>query len=101
MLKYITLKEVNMFESMKETLTSWNVKTSERAKLQHAYIVIAVALLIVAGVVGLLNRELGQNILVISIISAAMFLANAIAWSLLQSALLFRLSNLRSSSRKK
>lgn len=90
-----------MFESLKETLTTWNAKTSERAKLQHAYIAIAVVLLVVAGVVGLLNRELGQNILVVSIISAAMFLANAIAWSLLQSALLFRLPQHRNSSRKK
>jgi drug/metabolite transporter (DMT)-like permease len=90
-----------MFEPLKETLTTWNTKNGERAKLQHAYIVIAVVLLVVAGVVGLMNRELGQNILVISIISAAMFLANAIAWSLLQSALLFRLSSQRRTSVRK
>lgn len=90
-----------MFEPLKETLTTWNSKNGERAKLQHAYIAIAAVLLIAAGIVGLMNRELGQNILVISIISAAMFLANAIAWSLLQSALLFRLSQRRTSPRKK
>jgi cell division protein FtsW (lipid II flippase) len=90
-----------MFEPLKETLTTWNTKNGERAKLQHAYIVIAVVLLVVAGVVGLMNRELGQNILVISIISAAMFLANAIAWSLLQSALLFRISSQRRTSARK
>jgi len=90
-----------MFESVKEALTSWNTKYSERAKLQHAYIIIAALLLVVAGVVGLMNRELGQNILVISIISAAMFLANAIAWSLLQSALLFRLPRRNTPARKK
>lgn len=90
-----------MFEPLKETLTAWNTKNGERAKLQHAYIAIAVVLLVVAGIVGLMNRELGQNILVISIISAAMFLANAIAWSLLQSALLFRLARSKSSQRKK
>jgi cell division protein FtsW (lipid II flippase) len=95
------IKEVNMFEPIKETLISWNTKNGERAKLQHAYIVIAAALLVVAGVVGLMNRELGQNILFIAIISAAMFLANAIAWSLLQSALLFRLPATRRTTRKK
>ena len=91
-----------MFEPIKDTLIAWNTKHSERAKLQHAYIAIAAVLLVVAGVVGLMNRELGQNILVISILSAGMFLANAIAWSLLQSALLFRLpSTRRTPTRKK
>lgn len=90
-----------MFESMKETLATWNTKTSERAKLQHAYIVIAALLLVTAGIVGLLNRDLGQNILAVAIISAAMFLANAIAWSLLQSALLVRLSSIRRTTQRK
>jgi len=90
-----------MFESIKETLASWNAKTSERAKLQHAYIVIAALLLVTAGIVGLLNRDLGQNILAVAIVSAAMFLANAIAWSLLQSALLVRLSSIRRTAQRK
>jgi NADH:ubiquinone oxidoreductase subunit 6 (subunit J) len=94
-------QEVNMFESVKESLAAWNTKYSDRAKLQHAYIAISVLLLVVAGVVGLMNRELGQNILVVSIIGAAMFLANAIAWSLLQSALLFRLPRRSAPTRKK
>ncbi len=91
-----------MFESLKNSLAVWDTKTSERVKLQHAYIVIAVVLLVVAGVIGLMNRELGQNILVVAIISAAMFLANAVAWSLLQSAFLMRIAaSKRSSTRKK
>jgi drug/metabolite transporter (DMT)-like permease len=94
-------QEVNMFEPIKDTLIAWNTKHSERAKLQHAYIAIAAVLLVVAGVVGLMNRELGQNILVISILSAGMFLANAIAWSLLQSALLFRLPTTRRTPTRK
>lgn len=91
-----------MFESLKTSLAAWDTKTSERVKLQHAYIVVAVVLLVVAGVIGLMNRELGQNILVVAIISAAMFLANAVAWSLLQSAFLMRIAaSKRSSTRKK
>ena len=92
-----------MFESMKNSLATWDAKTSERVKLQHAYIIVAVVLVIIAGVVGLMNRNLGQNILIVAIISAALFLANAVAWSLLQSALLMRLTSTRrtSSTRKK
>lgn len=91
-----------MFESLKSSLATWDAKTSERVKLQHAYIIVAVVLLVVAGVIGLMNRELGQNILIVAIISAAMFLANAVAWSLLQSAFLMRIAaSKRSSTRKK
>lgn len=91
-----------MFESLKTSLAAWDTKTSERVKLQHAYIAVAVVLLVVAGVIGLMNRDLGQNILVVAIISAAMFLANAVAWSLLQSAFLMRIAaSKRSSTRKK
>ena len=91
-----------MFESLKSSLTTWDAKTGERVKLQHAYIIVAVVLLVVAGVIGLMNRELGQNILIVAIISAAMFLANAVAWSLLQSAFLMRIAaSKRSSTRKK
>ena len=91
-----------MFESLKTSLSTWDAKTSDRVKLQHAYLIIAITLLIVAGVIGLMNREFGQNILVIAILSAAMFLANAVAWSLLQSALLMRIAaSKRSTSRKK
>ena len=91
-----------MFESIKNALMAWNSNNSERAKLQHAYIVLAGALLLVACVIGLMNHELGQNILAVAIVCAAMFLANAVAWSLLQSAILFKLvAPKRSSSRKK
>jgi cell division protein FtsW (lipid II flippase) len=90
-----------MFESIKETLVTWNSKNDERAKLQQAYVAIAVIMLIVAGLVGLLNRDLGQNLLLIAIISAGMFLVNAVVWSLLQSALLARLTVRRAASTRK
>jgi Flp pilus assembly protein TadB len=81
-----------MFESIKESLKLWQTKHGERAKLQHTYIVSAVGLLLVAGVVGLVNRTLGQNILVVAIVCASMFLVNAVVWSLLQSAVLSRIA---------
>lgn len=80
-----------MYESMKFSLNAWNDTTSDRSKLQHMYIATALALLVVAGVLGLLNQSLGQQILAIAIAAAAVFLVNAIAWALLQSFVLFRL----------
>ena len=84
-----------MFESFKESLISWQSRNSDRAKMQQTYIALSILLLLAAGVIGLLNRELGQNILAVAIVSAAMFLINAVVWSLLQSALLSRISTRR------
>ena len=80
-----------MYESLKSSLNSWNDTTTDRSKLQHFYIAIAACLLIVAGVIGLLNQSLGQQLLAIAIAAAGIFLVNAVAWALLQSFVLFRL----------
>jgi hypothetical protein len=80
-----------MFESLKETLAKWNAGTDARVKLQHVYMTVAVGLVFLAGLVGLINHAMGQNILVVAIISAGVFLANAVVWALLQSAVLARI----------
>ena len=80
-----------MYQSLKSALTTWNNTTSDRTKLQHFYIAIAAVLLIIAGVIGLLNQSLGQQLLAIAIAAAGIFLVNAVAWALLQSFVLFRL----------
>lgn len=90
-----------MFETLKESLTAWNATTNDRAKLQHAYIVLAISLLVAAGVVGLINHGIGQNVLLLAIISAAMFLVNAVVWSLLQSAVLSRVGSRKTSVARK
>lgn len=84
-----------MIESFKASLQQWQSKTSDRAKLQQTYITVAILLVVSAGIVGLLNRSLGQSILFVAILSAAMFLINAVVWSLLQSAVLTRISTRR------
>lgn len=90
-----------MFDSVKESLQKWNARYDSRAKLQHTYIVTAIGLVLVAGVVGLVNRSMGQNILVAAIIGAGAFLTNAVVWSLLQSAVLSRLTTRRKGVSKK
>jgi tellurite resistance protein TehA-like permease len=89
-----------MYESLKNMITSWNTGTNERIKLQHAYLALAVILVIAAGVVGLINYSLGQNILAVAIASSIIFVINAVSWSLLQSALVARLPK-RNAPRKK
>lgn len=90
-----------MFDSLKESLQKWNTKYDARAKLQHTYILAAVGLVLAAGVIGLANHDLGQHILMAAIISAAVFLANAVVWSLLQSAVLSRIATRKNTPRRK
>jgi len=90
-----------MFETIKESLNKWQSRNDDRTKLQHTYIVVSLGLLVVAGIVGLMNRDLGQNILVIAIISAGVFLVNAVVWSLVQSAVISRTAIRSASTTKK
>lgn len=89
-----------MFESLKQSLSQWQSRTNERVKLQHTYLAVAIGLLLVAGIIGLVNHNLGQNILAAAIVSATIFIINAVTWSLLQSAVLAR-SSRHTSTRKK
>lgn len=81
-----------MYQSIKEFLAHWDTQTTDRQKMQHAYITLALVLIVAAGVFGLLNQSLGQQILAVAIASAAIFLVNAIAWALLQSFILMNLA---------
>lgn len=82
-----------MYQSIKEFLTRWDAQTTDRQKMQHAYISLAITLVIAAGIFGLLNQYLGQQILAIAIACAGIFLVNAVAWALLQSFILMNLTS--------
>ena len=81
-----------MFTTIAKSLQEWNMATDARQKLQHAYLASALALVLTAGIIGLINYELGQKILLVAFICIAVFLANAVAWALLQSFVLLRIS---------
>lgn len=91
-----------MIESINEFLSKWKTNSNDRVKLQHTYLATAVALVLAAGIVGLVNYGIGQQLLAVAVVCAGVFLANAVVWSLLQSAVLLRLgSSRKTSSRKK
>ncbi len=80
-----------MFESIRNSLITWNAKTGERQKLQHAYLVLVIIIVFIAGIVSLTNADKGHSVVIMALIIAGIFLANALAWNLLQSAILSRL----------
>jgi len=81
-----------MIESMKTALTTWNTTTTERRKLQHAYLVLAAIVVLLAGLVSLINPTLGHNSLIIAGIAFSAFFINAIVWSLLSALVLAKIS---------
>lgn len=81
-----------MITAIYRTLQEWNDTTDGRQKLQHAYLFSAGLLVLAAGVLGLINYDMGQRVLLIAIIAGGLFFVNAIAWALLQSFVLLRIS---------
>lgn len=84
-----------MLESLNTFLREWSKTNDDRAKLQHTYFVAAIIALLIAGLASLVNIGLGQTLLMVSAALAALFFANAVAWALLQSFVLQRLSRSR------
>ena len=80
-----------MIQSFKEMLTTWNAEHSERVKLQHAYVAIAIVGIVLAGLVGLLNSEVSHIIVGVSLISLGVGLANLLVWALLYSLVIIKL----------
>jgi cell division protein FtsW (lipid II flippase) len=84
-----------MFNALYNAILEWNRTTNERQKLQHAYITIAVTVVLIAGLVSLLDSQTGQDLLVVSVAAGGIFLANAVLWSILDSVVIAKLSNRR------
>lgn len=70
-------------KSVQTFLTRWNNTYSDHTKLQHAYAVLAIVSLIVAGIISLINYNLGQSLLFISIVTVLVFVGNGVVWALI------------------
>ncbi len=84
-----------MYNSLFNAVLEWNKSTNERQKLQHIYIFLIVFSLLTAGLVSLVDSRTGQDILFVTGVASAIFLANAVIWSLVESIFLARLSGRR------
>lgn len=69
-------------ESLSDLLRKWNKSTAELTKLQHVYLFIIVVMTVVAGLVALVDANIGHRLILISGIALIAFLANAIVWAL-------------------
>lgn len=84
-----------MFNALYNALLEWYRNSDDRQKLQHTYMVLVVLSVVVAGLVSLVDSQTGQDMLLITAAAGAIFLVNAVVWSLLESTMLARLSGRR------
>ena len=82
-----------MITSLYKSLQDWKQRTDGRQQLQHAYLAVTLGLVLAAGIIGLINYDLGQRILLGAFVCIVVFVANAIAWALLQSFVLMRIED--------
>jgi len=76
---------------LQSSFTKWRNDTSDRVKLQHVYFVIAIASVLIAGLVGLVSYDTGQQLVAIGLVSLGLFLVNAVVWTLVDGLLLARI----------
>ncbi len=80
-----------MFDVLIESLKEWNSSKNERQKLQHAYLMLTVVVILAAGVATAFNAKLAHTIVKLALVALGTFAVNAVAWNLLQSSLFDKL----------
>lgn len=81
-----------MYSVLNDALRQWNRTNDRHTKLQYIYVVLAVGVLVLAGLIGLINYDLGQNLLKVSVALVGVFVVNAVAWALADSFIVSRLA---------
>jgi len=71
-----------MLEELHTLLRKWKSLKDERKKLQVAYLTFSVIGVVVAGIIALIDADLGQRVAFISLLGIGLFLINAIMWHL-------------------
>lgn len=89
-----------MAKTFHTSLLRWDESYDTRQKLQHGYAAAAAILILAAGIVGLINYDLGQRILLVAFVCVAVFILNAVAWALLQSFILLPLDAHRAAQKQ-
>ena len=90
-------------KQVRKILQAWNAEKSSYSKLQHAYAALAVVSVFAAGLISLINYDLGQSILFVATVLTLVFITNGVVWALLRTFVLSQLDrpNIPTPRRKK
>ena len=85
---------------MTSLIQNWNKQYNDFSKLQHVYGILAISILVIAGLISLVNNSLGQSILFISVMLSFAFVANGMLWALLNTFVLRRFLQTKPKNKK-
>lgn len=88
-------------DSIYTFLAKWNKNTDSLAKMQGAYGVLAVVMLLVAGLVSLFQPNLGQSLLFFVVLLGLTFIANGVMWALVRTFVIPRVEKKKPVSTRK
>ncbi|MDR1969984.1 MAG: hypothetical protein LBQ11_01390 [Candidatus Nomurabacteria bacterium] len=71
---------------MKEYIVKALSKDNERKILQLVYVTMSIAMLIVAGIIGLVNSQLGHKLSLVAAVLFGAFVVNAALWAVVKTA---------------
>lgn len=81
-----------MFETIHEYILKWNATKTEREKLQGVYFSLGSVIVLLAGLLTFVNTTLGYSLVSIGLVLLAAFVLNGVAWHLLASMILSKIS---------
>jgi uncharacterized membrane protein len=81
-----------MINGFNTFLNNWHAGKNERQKLQHLYLLLSIAIVLIAGILSLFSASIGQTMVKVALFTADVFLSNAIVWNLLQATVLSKLT---------
>ena len=85
-----------MVQLFMDFLTKWSNEDNQRIKLQKAYFCSALLVTVAAGLVTLINISLGQYVIMLATVLAAVYFTNAIGWALLDALVIQKLETKKS-----
>lgn len=88
-------------QDFKKSLQTWNKSTDAFGKQQAGYVVLAVALFLLAGIISLINYNLGQTVLFFAFIAGLTFVANGVMTAIIRTFVVPALDTPAVKSRKK
>ncbi|PID30667.1 hypothetical protein CR983_02430 [Candidatus Saccharibacteria bacterium] len=80
-----------MYKYMLKTLRQWNETRDERRKLQAGYVAFALLAILAAGLIALVDNQLGQKLAGFAMLAIGVYFVNLIAWTLLDGLVLVHL----------
>lgn len=76
-----------MFKNISKYIKNLAQEGAERKIIQQTYLSLSIGLIVVAGIISLINQDIGHSISVAAAVFFVIFLVNALVWSLVSTSI--------------